>query len=84
MNKVKRMHKTEISLRGEAIDHYYWRGEKMKSEKLTGVYEGLKLALKIIRNSKELKDAHYTIEQHLMFLNETPRNDAKEYWASGQ
>jgi len=57
-------------------------GEQMKTEKLTGVYEGLKLALKIIRNSKELKDAHYTIERHLMFLNETLRNDTKKIKAS--
>ena len=42
----------------------------MKSEKLSGLYEGLKLAVKLIKFSKDTEEAIFRINQHIAKLNE--------------
>ena len=42
----------------------------MKSEKLQGLYEGLKLAIKIIKSTTNKKHMIEIIESHIKFLGE--------------
>lgn len=51
----------------------------MRNEKLEGVYEGLKLALKIIRTIGKEYDAIGLIEAHMALLNDyKPINNVKQ------